>query len=715
MRHRPRPRACLLLGLLATTALAPTPILAQTEEPAGSTETVLAPIVVQGSGETPTTEVRGFTATTSASATKTDTPLLETPQSISVVTRGQLDARNVQSLQEALAYTPGILTGLYGFSPRLDQFWIRGFDAAYFGIFRDGLRQPTGQVFAGIRTEPYGLAGINVLRGPASANYGLSSPAGLVDLVTKRPPDEPLREAELQFGSHDRYQGQFDLGGPLDEENRFSWRLTGLFRDSDTQMPAVPDDRAYIAPTFTWRPNEDTTVTFLSAYQKDKSGGSLFNYYSPTTGLLDIRTADPAWNDLDMESVRAGYQIEHRVDDALTLRQSFRYAHVDSNTRYVYITGLSDDGNTVFRRAGQDRESLDTVSVDNQAQLRFDTGPVQHTLLAGLDYAFADTTNIAGDGAAPDLDLTTQNYGKQHIDMPAVYARRFQRQDQLGVYMQDQVRLGGWLLTLSGRHDWVDTSTKERIAGTEQDVSDSAFSGRVGLTYVTDFGLAPYVAYATSFNPNLGTDFQGRAFEPTTAEQIEVGVKYQPEGLNSLITASVFQITQDKGLIADSAHVNFKAQRGEIRVRGLELEGLADLGDGLSLQLAYTYLDAEVTEGTAAIEGKDPSGIPNHVVSAWADYRVPDRIVPGLSPGAGVRYIGSSYRDDDNSTGRNDAVTLFDAAIRYDLGGIEPRLDGLQLAVNATNLFDRDYTTCAQGYCYEGQGQTVIGSIRYRW
>lgn len=719
MRQRPSPRACLLLGLLATTTLAPTPILAQAKTqgpvPAHDTGTTLAPIVVQGSAETPTTEVQGFTATTSASATKTDTPLLETPQSISVVTRGQMDARNVQNLQEALTYTPGILTGLYGFSPRLDAFWIRGFDAAYFGIFRDGLRQPTGQVFAGIRTEPYGLSAINVLRGPASANYGLSSPAGLVDLVTKRPPDQPLREAELQFGNHDRYQGQFDVGGPLDEENRFSWRLTGLFRDSDTQMSAVPDDRAYIAPAFTWRPNEATTVTFLGAYQKDKTGGSLFNYYSPATGLLDIRTADSAWNDLDIESVRAGYQIEHRVDDALTLRQSFRYAHVDANTRYVYITGLSDDGTTAYRRAGQDRESLDTLSVDNQAQLRFDTGPVQHTLLAGLDYTFVDTTNIAGDGPAPDLDLTTRNYGKQHIAMPAVYARTFQRQDQLGAYLQDQIRLGGWLLTLSGRHDWVDTTTKERIAGTGQDVSDSAFSGRVGLTYVTDFGLAPYVAYATSFNPNLGTDWQGRAFEPTTAEQIEAGVKYQPDGLNSLITASVFQITQDKGLIADANNVNFKAQRGEIRVRGLELEGLADLGDGLSLQLAYTYLDPEVTEGTAATEGKDPSGIPNHVVSAWADYRVPDRVVPGLSLGAGIRYIGSSYRDDDNATGRNEAVTLFDAAIRYDLGAIEPRLDGVQLAVNATNLFDRDYTTCAQGYCYQGQGQTVIGSNKYRW
>ena len=161
--------------------------------------------------------------------------------------------------------------------------------------------------------------------------------------------------------------------------------------------------------------------------------------------------------------------------------------------------------------------------------------------------------------------------------------------------------------------------------------------------------------------------------------------------------------------------IYFKTQRGEIRVRGLELEGLADLGDGLSLQLAYTYLDPEITEGTAATEGKDPSGIPNHIVSAWADYRVPDAIVPGLSLGAGVRHIGSSYRDDDNTTGRNDAVTLFDAAIRYDLGEVKPRLDGVQLAVNASNLFDRDYATCAQGYCYQGHGQTVIGSIRYRW
>ncbi|MBW8724207.1 MAG: TonB-dependent siderophore receptor [Inquilinus limosus] len=664
MRHRPSPRTCLLLGLLATTALAPTPILAQAETrapaPADAAGLTLAPIVVQGGRETPTTEVPGFTATTSASATKTDTPLIETPQSISVITRGQLDARNAQSLQEALAYTPGILTGLYGFSPRLDQFWIRGFDAAYFGIFRDGLRQPTGQVFAGIRTEPYGLAAINVLRGPASANYGLSSPAGLVDLVTKRPPDQP-------------------------------------------------------APAFTWRPNEDTTVTFLGAYQKDKTGGSLFNYYSPTTGLLDIRTADPAWNDLDIESVRAGYQIEHRVDDALTLRQSFRYAHVDANTRYVYITGLSDDGNTVFRRAGQDRESLDTVSVDNQAQLRFDTGPVQHTLLAGFDYTFLDTTHIAGDGPAPDFDLITRNYGKQHIDMPAVYGRTLQQQSQIGVYLQDQIRFGGWLLTLSGRHDWLETTSRERIAGTDQDASDSAFTGRVGLSYVTDFGLAPYVSYATSFTPNSGTDWQGRLFEPTTGEQIEAGVKYQPDGLNSLITASVFQMTQENGLIADSSHISYRAARGEVRVRGIELEGLADLGDGLSLQLAYTYLDPEVTEGTAATEGKDPSGIPNHVVSAWADYRVPDTVVPGLSLGAGLRYIGSSYRDDDNTTGRNDAVTLFDAAIRYDLGVIEPRLDGVQLAVNATNLFDRDTTTCAQGYCYQGLGQTVIGSIRYRW
>lgn len=713
----PLPSHGLWAALLSATALVPVAqAQAQGQAPDGAAAIQLPAVdVTARPAASPTAELRRFTPESGATATKTDTPLLETPQSVSAVTREQLDARNVQSLQEALGYSAGVRTGTFGFSPRFDDFVIRGFDAVYTGLFRDGLRQAANS-FTIFRTEPYGLAGLNVLRGPSSALYGPSTAGGLVNLVTKRPTEEPFRELQLQYGSHDRKQAQFDFSGPLDAEGRFGYRLTGLLRDADTQNESVEDDRIYIAPAFTWRPDDRTTLTLLGAWQRDLTGGTVTYYDDPVLGLTRLRSGDPAYNDLRVEHWRLGYELEHRATDALALRQNLRFGHVDTDLEYSYILGIAPDGRSATRGAGQRRQQLNTLAVDNQAEWRLSTGPVEHRLMAGFDYLYSSFRSSGGDYVdGPPLDLLTLNYGAQPFRDPAVTLRPAQRQDQFGLYLQDQMRLDRWILTLSGRHDWVETTTKDRAAGTRETQSESAWSGRAGLTYLFDNGIAPYVSASTSFIPALGTNSDGSAFKPITADQYEAGVKYQPPGRNSLVTASVFHITQRNGIFGDPISFAFAGQRGEVRSRGFEVEGVADLGAGLKLLASYTYLDAKITEAEDATEGQVPSGQPRHLASAWGDYTVTEGPLRGIGLGLGLRYIGSSYRDDDNSGGKVGANTLLDAAIRYDLDALAPELKGMRLAVNATNLTDKEYQSCAQSYCYWGNGRTVIGSLRYRW
>ncbi|MDQ1081105.1 TonB-dependent siderophore receptor [Pseudoroseomonas cervicalis] len=712
-----RHAAALLCGTALTLSLALLPASAGAQEaaalPAGTVQ--LPNLTIGAARESATTAVPGFTATTSATASKTDTPLLETPQSVSVITAGQMEARNIQSVKEALSYSAGVRTGTYGFSPRFDDFILRGFDATYTGLFRDGLRQ-SGNSFAIFRTEPYGLSAINVLRGPGSALYGSATAGGFVNLVTKRPLFEPFGEVELQIGNHDRLQTRFDLGGPLGEEGRAAYRVTGLWRDADTQNASVPDDRIYIAPAFTWKADDRTTITLLGAYQRDLTGGTVTSYYDAQRGLTRLPSGDPAFNDFHIEHWRLGYELEHRLTQDVTLRQNLRFGHIDTDLEYSYILGIAPDGRSATRGAGLRRQQLNTLAVDNQAEWRFTTGAVQHTILAGIDYLYTSYRSSGGDYYdAPSLDLVSMNYGQQAFRRPDTTLRSSQRQDQLGVYVQDQMRLGQWILTLSGRHDWVETTTRDRIAGSRDTQSDNAFSGRAGLLYAFESGVSPYVSYASSFYPAVGTNTDGSGFKPITAEQWEAGVKYQPPGRNSMITASVFHITQRNGIFGDPLSFGFQGQRGEVRSRGFELEGSADLGEGLKLLAAYTYLDPKITEASDNTEGKVPSGQPRHLLSGWADYTISDGPLRGLGFGLGARFIGSSYRDDDNSGGKVGAVTLFDAAIRYDLDALAPELRGMRLAVNATNLGDRDYSSCAQSYCYWGDGRTVIGSLRYRW
>ena len=203
----------------------------------------------QGSGRTNGATER-YIANNSTSGTKTNTPLIETPQSISVVTRKQLDGRAVQSLTEAVGYEPGVRVDAAGFDPRFDSISIRGFDITYNGTYLDGLRL-VGAGLGVYKTEPYGADSITVVRGPSSAVYGLGSPGGLIDISSKLPTSVPYYEVQSIVGDRSRYQGNFDLSGPLDRNGEFLYRLTGVVRDADLFVPGGKDNRVSVAPAFT--------------------------------------------------------------------------------------------------------------------------------------------------------------------------------------------------------------------------------------------------------------------------------------------------------------------------------------------------------------------------------------------------------------------------------------------------------------------------------
>ncbi|MFC4277680.1 TonB-dependent siderophore receptor [Achromobacter aloeverae] len=674
---------------------------------------------------------RGYIAADSISATKTVSSIRDTPASVSVVTRQQIDDQGAQTVSQALRYTAGVVPEAR--PGRYDYPNIRGFgspggaDANFVGLM-DGLRLPKGVYYIAPSIDPYMLDRVEILRGPASVLYGSVNPGGAINLVSKRPTVDPLHEIEVQYGSYDRKQVAADFGGALNESGTLSYRLTGVAHDAGTQIDHAKDERYSISPAITWAPDADTRFTVLGNYQHDPSAGA-FSYlpargtvHDSPWGRFSTRFSedDPDVSRSDREQSSIGYEFEHRFNDTWTVRQNLRYMHARYNYRSVFQTGWAGDQPLLDRMTIGSRESLDGIALDNQAQVKFDTGAVKHTALVGLDYRHNRADARLGYGEAPALNVLDPVYGLPIADPPYDnYSKQTLR--QLGLYAQDQVRWGKWVGLFGLRHDWVDADTVSSVVGsgvtTRSPQKDEATSWRAGLVYLFDNGLAPYLNYSTSFEPVLGTDFHGQPFKPTKGKQYEAGVKYQPQGLRSSVTASVFQITQANVKTADPdpTHPYASIQTGEVRSRGLELEGKLAITDQLSVLASYTLLDTRNTRSTTA-QDKWPYGVPRQMASGWVDYTVAEGPLAGVGMGAGVRYVGDSYGNADNTL-KVSSYTLVDAALRYDLQRLDPRLKGAQVAVNVSNLFDRKFVASCwdDNSCFYGPRRNVIATLRYRW
>lgn len=674
--------------------------------------------------ERPTEHVVGYVAKRNTSATKTDTPIIETPQSLSVVTSDEIRDRQSETMAQALSYTPGFTASSTAFNRTADRFRIRGFsvESATGGSLRDGLRLQTNS-YDGIQ-EPYGLERVEVIRGTASVLYGQLSPGGMVNGVSKRPTEAPLHELNLQAGSNDRKQLSADFSGPLAGSDTLSYRLTLLSRNSDTQQDHLNDDRFYIAPALTWRPDEDTSLTLLSFYQKTDTRFPAPLAYQLVEGVgkgaFTIGRHDfigePDYDDMNGEMSALGYEFSHNFNEHFTVNHKLRYSESDVKWRYLQAqtsaAAIRNAANTgILARQYSDRhERARTLATDTNIVSKWQLGSVEHTALVGFDgYDISyDSHNFRG--AAPSLDLSRYNYGQPVVVNRNPATDRGSQLDTLqkGVYFQDQIKFDDkWVLQLGGRHDWADQQQKAHRNGAKASQSDEATTWRAGLVYLADNGLAPYISYSESFFPVSVAEVTGQRFDPTEGKQYEVGVRYQPKDSNLLLSAAVYELTQTNVLKQDPATEEYR-QTGEVRSRGLELEAKADITSALSMIATYAYTDARTTKSAIAAEvGQRTDETPYHQAALWTSYDFVNWGIAQLTVGAGARYMGTTQASGVDSA--TPAYTLFDAMARYRID------DNWAVTVNANNLTDKRYVQCSFTSCSYGDERTLLTSVNFTW
>lgn len=701
----------------------------------GDADLLLDAIEVTSERETAWGPIDGIFATESAAGTKTEAPIVTTPQSLSVIGAEQIRMQAAATVDAAVRYTPGVNSSAAGLNNSQDIVAIRGFSGE--NQFLDGLALPAGTLTSP-RIEPYGLERITVLRGPASALYGATPPGGLLDMVSKRPTDYPLREVRLQAGNDDMATAALDVGGPIGAEGVLAWRLVGLVGQDGTQVDFDDVKRTFIAPSLTWRPTDATSITFLAQYQKDTSLQAfqvlpVYGTLRDNPGWGHLPTSryigEPFFDSYEHEHRSVGYALEHAFDNGLLLRQNLQYREQSVDSQAVSaatVTPGSPIGTDRWVSAETQDDTL--FAVDTNLSGGFVTGPVAHQLMAGIDYrTLTARYTFATDGGTtmPTLDLWDPVYARGIARPTDLWSNDRNGQRQTGVYVQDEASLGRWTVFGNARHDWVTTSYTDELAGTPKtDTDDTATTGRLGVSYLLDNGLAPYAMVSSSFDPLVGTTFDGDPYVPTTAVQYEAGLKYQPAGGDVFLSAAVFQITQDDILTPDPdpAHIEAmpwaQVQLGQARVRGFEAEGRAALADDLQLIGAYTYLASEITEGTAADAtlGNDLPMTPRNQAALWLDYTIPSGPLAGLGVGGGIRYKGSNYGDAANEF-EMPAVTLYDAALRYDFGNLRPDFAGASLALNATNFFDEVYVANCQRLdaCSYGERRRLVATLTYQF
>ncbi|EEX6306168.1 ferrichrome porin FhuA [Escherichia coli] len=734
------------IAVVVATAVSGMSVYAQAAvEPKEDTITVTAAPAPQESAWGPAATIA---ARQSATGTKTDTPIQKVPQSISVVTAEEMALHQPKSVKEALSYTPGVAVGTRGASNTYDYLIIRGFaaDGQSQNNYLNGLKMQ-GNFYNDAVIDPYMLERAEIMRGPVSVLYGKSSPGGLLNMVSKRPTTEPLKEVQFKAGTDSLFQTGFDFSDALDDDGVYSYRLTGLARSANAQQKGAEEQRYAIAPAFTWRPDDKTNFTFLSYFQNEPETG----YYGwlpkegtveplPNGKRLPTDFNEGAKNNTYSRNEKMiGYSFDHEFNDTFTVRQNLRFAQNKVSQKSVYGYGMCSDplyssnpssspcanvpqsqwGHTLTRQYVIDNEKLENFSVDTQLQSKFATGSVDHTLLTGVDFMrmrndIDSWFGYAGSVAPSDiynLDRSDFDFGA-HPNPSGPY-RVLLKQKQTGLYVQEQAQWDKVLVTLGGRYDWADQSSFNRDYGNKSDRDDKQFTWRGGVNYLFDNGVTPYFSYSESFEPASQTDANGDLFAPSKGKQYEVGVKYVPEDRPIVVTGALYQLTKTNNLMADPNGSLFSVEGGEIRARGVELEAKAALSASVNVVGSYTYTDAEYTTDTN-YKGNTPAQVPKHMASLWADYTFFDGPLSGLTLGTGGRYTGSSYGDPANSF-KVGSYTVVDALVRYDLARVG--MAGSNVALHVNNLFDREYVaSCFNTYgCFWGAERQVVATATFRF
>lgn len=713
-----RNRALTAGPLVLSVSLAAQSVYAQS----ANDEIELETITVEANTDLPLEHLENYAAEAAGTATRGEAgDLRTTPRSVSVITELQFEDQAVQSVEDAIAYTPGVTVQTFGQDGRYDQFAIRGFESNSSSSYRDGMPLRT-YGWGAWRTEIFGLERIEVLRGSTSDLYGANQPGGLVNSITKRPKFTYAGVARTKLSGFGGGELAVDVTGPLTD--RLAYRFVGLYNDSGTIFDEIDQSRIYIAPSLTWKATDRTNITVYAQYQKDSVPDTYV--LVPEYGSLrsnpiaeygnDFYPNNPDRSTIETTQSYVGYELDHTFDNNLTFRSRGRFSRNDWLNQTAYASsffsssGVPDAIDTAVLIDFDVDQRVDETSLDNALLYEFGTGNIQGTVIGGIDYYRAKYDNTYGFGLGGYKNLLTGVVTS--VSSPSSVTQQNEDMKQTGLYVSTSATINtNWVVNAGLRQDWVARDFKSTTSGvTQAQDNDQTFtSANLGLSHNFDNGMTVYGNASRSFDlPPVGADIDGNALDVEKANSFEIGTRFQPLGTNSLFSLALFQI--DKSNTTQSiAGTPFVEQTGKVRSRGAELGATYNFQNGASVLASYTYIDAHYRDDES-YGNNQLARIPEHSAAIWLSYQVPQ--VAGLRLGAGVRYIGSRFATDENTAEfKVSSATLLDASISYEWDAWKATLAGRNLANN-------EYVTYCSGTagdfsngCSYGAGRTVELSL----
>lgn len=664
----------------------------------------------------------GYTILSSDAVSKSKQPLNETAQSVSVVSRQQIEDQRPASLSEALNYSAGAFSGLVGAARRYDYVAIRGFnDNMTDNVLIDGQRLLSdSNTYSSMQIDPYFIEHIDLVKGPVSSAYGRASPGGVVAATTKRPLHEEYREINV-FGGNRKQAGiSADITGNFDKDGKLSYRLTALGKRSDSQNDGHESQRYAVAPSLSWHISPSTNLLLQAYVQNDPDGG----YHSglPAEGMISSRNgfrfersfsdSEPTDRFRRRQNIYS-YQFNHAFGNDWQFTSKLRYADVRTHNRQTWHTGWIAP-TTLYRAGGDAHDHLRSYAFDNAVKGRIQTGAVEHTLIAGSDYQRRTTDSLAAYDYATvsPLDVLNPQYDNRAYAYNDYPSHKRYRLSQIGFYVRDDMKWQNWRASAAVRHDRVDTSATDLESGA---VSSRYKGGKTtrstSLLYAFNNGLSPYLSYSTGFNPNTYNDTNGNLLKPTESRQLEAGLKYQPAGTQHLLSLAAYDLRQ-KNVANRVINGNYYIPSGEVHSKGVEAEGRFQIGRKWFVQAAAVYNKAEFKNNTAGLDGKTPYQSPKFTAALWTNYQFDN----GLAVNGGVRHVRGIWADHANTV-KVPAATLADVGVRYHFGKLNSGLSGLYGSLSVNNVFNKKYVASCAGldYCYYGEGRNVLGNLSYRW
>ncbi|MFJ7005491.1 TonB-dependent siderophore receptor [Pseudomonas putida] len=659
--------------------------------------------------------VQGYKASRSASATRTDTALHETPQSVSVVPKDVLQDTGATRLQDGLDYAGGVGRANNFGGQGLTTFTVRGFTTGEF--YRNGFPINRGYPNA---PDANTVERLEVIRGPATSLYGRGDPGGTFNVVSKQPLPASKVTLGSQFDDQGMHRATLDATGPLNQDGSLAYRLNLLGEGGDSFRDDVQSERYDVAPVISWQVNDATKIIFEGDFMRNNH--PLDRGLTRLPGQLGTASRDTnIWekgsdNLLHNDNNMAQLRFEHLLDDNWSLGGGMQWLDGSLKGNAVEANGLQPDGRTLGRNFNY--RKLEWTDRDYQLNLtgHFDTAGFAHTLLTGIEYEDYDYNSIiqrsAAGATAYPIDIFDPVLGQARPALTRTTTHDKENLKTWAFFVQDQVALTERLKALAGvrferfEHDYVN---KLSAAG-DFSKGENGVTPRFGLLYDLTDTVAVYANTARSFKPNSGAPAgaTGRGFDPEKGKSYELGVKWEALDRQLSVDAAIYHIVKENVLTRDPADPNYSVAAGQVRSRGLDINIAGNITPEWRVIGGYAYVDAEVTKDNRLPTGTRLANIPRNSFSLLNTYEFQDGFAKGLGLGAGVKYVDDRNGQTEAVTYNMDQYTVVDLLTFYQLN------EHVRLNLDVKNLFNKEYDEGAfNTYAYPGAPRTVQAGVSY--